>query len=952
MRCDDGCMTENTQLHTRISCQHCRNSGWTPGNGRIYPWPRLTPTGVEEANDERALLLELSDRKRTRLNLLDEDWNIGAHRRIDILHTANQRVAEFGLRWHRLHPEGDIESDEPLVLVPIVGDPFPFETPNVVAQMPVAGQNAQDLDMNQLQPHLDELRSALQTRDINVRNVPNSEGFREQQLDAISRVLTTSGSLTIAALPTGFGKTRIAQAITWALRKSGKGPALMVSPLISLMDDQRDQWRKFSEDLEANDLGLHGSSGLLSSFLTSVEETHPLDLMTALQTNRLDMLCCSPETLMASPSNRTMWVDHLCSIANKVSFLVVDEAHVVGDWGASIRPDFQFLKWVKHRLLSANPDLRILLMSATLSQDERQELTLLFGEGMHQTLPIEETKTRPDLYFHVELLQQNEQNEYDYQEGMNTIYNEWNNIPTHYFNTLGAAPSLPPVIVYTPLKSNANGPMKQLAQESFGQPNVKTYTGDTSPVQRERVRESFLQNQFSCMVATSAFGMGIDKPDVWITSYLGMPFTVKGLYQGFGRAARKSHWDGDVSAIRSGACFGLLHDSRPRNFRRQLGERKSLERLFDLFLSPDTIILENGYILLPITRNIESKAWRPNELLEVDNVELDEVDDTSDDYTSWRDAQSGFGEDFTQRFADMKRYQQLYKNRMWVLSCLMRSGDAHFFGIHRREIATAINGQDPLFLTDALSQGGYDEVKRILSDLPTNYRLNTTSQKYAVVGFDQRLNSWQDLVDCMQVGHHELHTRYRRGADELGEFIEGVRNGDCIRTLFAHSIGADRNRSSCEHLGEDTPRVMPCINCRTDGGEGFLWTNTEFNQSQGWEEFSGGDFTQLSLEEMGMKVRNNSNYIRIDHVVEHHEIQDPYFELSDLSLITGLPNLYDCTGDFDVLTYNPETGSFHLIGMLAFTEKIVYEGRNRSCNVSRVYLFSEECIAVVWSDWS
>ena len=451
---------------------------------------------------------------------------------------------------------------------------------------------------------------------------------------------------------------------------------------------------------------------------------------------------------------------------------------------------------------------------------------------------------------------------------METIYNEWNNIPTHYFNTLGAALSLPPVIVYTPLKSMANGQMRQLAQESFGKTNVKTYTGDTSPGQRERVRESFLQNQFSCMVATSAFGMGIDKPDVWITSYLGMPFTVKGLYQGFGRAARKSHWDGEVSAIRSGACFGLLHDSRPRKFRRQLGERKSLERLFDLFLSPDTIILENGYVLLPITRNIESKAWRPNELSGVDDVELDEVDDTSDDYTSWRDAQSGFGEDFTQRFADTKRYQQLYKNRMWVLSCLMRSGDAHFFGIHRSEIATAINGQGPLMLTDALSQGGYDEVKRILSDLPTNYRFNTTSQKYAVVGFNRRLNSWQDLVDCMQAGHRELHARYRRGADELGEFIEGVRNGDCIRTLFANSIGADRNRSSCEHLREDTPRVMPCINCRTDGGEGFLWTNTEFNQSQGWEDHTDLPLRQMTRNQVyDLMLAGGEEYIRPDQLL-------------------------------------------------------------------------------------
>ena len=430
-----------------------------------------------------------------------------------------------------------------------------------------------------------------------------------------------------------------------------------------------------------------------------------------------------------------------------------------------------------------------------------------------------------------------------------------------------------------------------------------------------------------------------------------MPFTVKGLYQGFGRAARKSHWDGDVSAIRSGACFGLLHDSRPRNFRRQIGERKSLERLFDLFLSPDTIILENGYVLLPITRNIESKAWRPNELLGVDNVELDEVDDTSDDYASWRDAQSGFGEDFTQRFADMKRYQQLYKNRMWVLSCLMRSGHAHFFGIHRREIATSTCDQDPIFLTDALNQGGYDEVKRILSDLPANYRLNTTSQKYAVVGFDQRLNSWQDLVDCMQAGHRELHARYRRGADELGEFIEGVRNGDCIRTLFAHSIGADRNRSSCEHLGEDTPRVMPCLNCRTDGGADFLWTNTEFNQSQGWEEFSGENFIQFSLEEMGEKIRKNSNYIRIDHVIAFHDIQEQYFELIDLSLITGLPNLYGCAGVHDVLSYNSEAGSFEQIGELTFTENIEYNGISDHDSVSRVYIFPEECIAVVWGDY-
>ena len=100
--------------------------------------------------------------------------------------------------------------------------------------------------------------------------------------------------------------------------------------------------------------------------------------------------------------------------------------------------------------------------------------------------------------------------------------------------------NLSPMIIYTPIKKEANSTYLRLAKKYFISANA--YTGDTGSGQKESVRLAFKNNKIRCLVGTSAFGMGIDKPDVWMTSYIGMPFTLKGLYQAFGRAARKSNW--------------------------------------------------------------------------------------------------------------------------------------------------------------------------------------------------------------------------------------------------------------------------------------------------------------------------------------------------------------------------------------------------------------------------
>ena len=92
-----------------------------------------------------------------------------------------------------------------------------------------------------------------------------------------------------------------------------------------------------------------------------------------------------------------MWIDRLTSLDNPVSCLVIDEAHVVGDWGASIRPDFQLLGWVKDRLLKANPELRVLLLSATISRNEESELRRLFERGLQSKPSVRNLVTREDI---------------------------------------------------------------------------------------------------------------------------------------------------------------------------------------------------------------------------------------------------------------------------------------------------------------------------------------------------------------------------------------------------------------------------------------------------------------------------------------------------------------------------------------------------------------------------
>ena len=117
------------------------------------------------------------------------------------------------------------------------------------------------------------------------------------------------------------------------------------------MDDQREKWDvEFNERLEKA-----GLERIKTRFLTTGDLTRDPEKMEQLRNNEIDVLCCSPEDLMDPKRKRNHWLETFARMKVPFSMMVVDEAHIIGSWGASIRPQFQLLSLVKDRLLDRNP---------------------------------------------------------------------------------------------------------------------------------------------------------------------------------------------------------------------------------------------------------------------------------------------------------------------------------------------------------------------------------------------------------------------------------------------------------------------------------------------------------------------------------------------------------------------------------------------------------------------
>ena len=288
---------------------------------------------------------------------------------------------------------------------------------------------------------------------------------------------------------TGWGKSFVYFIATRLLREAGAGPALLVSPLLSLMRNQ---------------IAAAGRMGIRAIRITSDNREHWQDAEERLRRDEADILLISPERL----GNERFRTEVLAGIAERISLLVIDEAHCISDWGHDFRPDYRRIERIA-RILPAN--LRLFATTATANDRVMDDLATVLGPGLEV---LRGDLARPSLM-------------------LRTI-----RLPRQSERLAWLAAQLPRLpgsgIVYTLTVRDADQVAKWL--RSRGLP-VESYTGQTGDG-REMLEQSLIENRVKALVATTALGMGFDKPDLGFVIHYQTPGSIVAYYQQVGRAGR------------------------------------------------------------------------------------------------------------------------------------------------------------------------------------------------------------------------------------------------------------------------------------------------------------------------------------------------------------------------------------------------------------------------------
>ncbi len=306
--------------------------------------------------------------------------------------------------------------------------------------------------------------------------------FRVHQLRVLGPLL--AGRNVLAVLPTGAGKSLCYQVPALL----GAGLTLVVSPLISLMQDQ---------------VGALRRRGIAAAYVNSqLDATERRTILDAATAGRLALLYCAPERL-ASLTRR------LVAAGTRVTLLAIDEAHCITQWGNEFRPVYRRLGVFRAAL--GRPPTIALTGSATLAA----RTDILHVLRMPEAEVVVTSFDRPNLDFRVCRVR-------DDRERFATIRQ-------HVRNGAGAS------LIYTPTRRLTELVTRALLRSSV---RAAPYHAGLSPGIRRRVLRAFLTDQVRVIVATSAFGMGIDKPDVRQVLHWGPPPTLEAYYQEAGRGGR------------------------------------------------------------------------------------------------------------------------------------------------------------------------------------------------------------------------------------------------------------------------------------------------------------------------------------------------------------------------------------------------------------------------------
>lgn len=313
-------------------------------------------------------------------------------------------------------------------------------------------------------------------------------GFREGQEDAIRYIVEGHGRLLVVQ-KTGWGKSFVYFIATKLLREVGNGPALLISPLLALMRNQ---------------IAAAERMGVRAATINSDNVDDWAQVEAKLVRGEVDILLISPERL----ANERFRTQVLAGIAAQISMLVIDEAHCISDWGHDFRPHYRLLERIVKTL---PPNLRLLATTATANNRVMGDLVAVLGPNLEVS--------RGDLSRSSLTLQ--------------TI-----RLPSQAERLAWLAQQLAALqghgIIYTLTVRDANQVADWLKTQGL---NAEAYTGETGD-RREVLEQALLNNEVKALVATTALGMGYDKPDLAFVIHYQMPGSVVAYYQQVGRAGR------------------------------------------------------------------------------------------------------------------------------------------------------------------------------------------------------------------------------------------------------------------------------------------------------------------------------------------------------------------------------------------------------------------------------
>jgi ATP-dependent DNA helicase RecQ len=351
--------------------------------------------------------------------------------------------------------------------------------------------------------------------------------FRGVQQEVVDRVM--QGRHTLAVMPTGAGKSLCYQVPALAR----PGTALVISPLIALMHDQIRSADGF---------------GIRAAALTSADDNRE-ETVARLRRGELDLLYVAPERATGESFRSLIERAPLALIA-------IDEAHCVSEWGHDFRPDYRLLRPLLDRL----PDVPRLALTATADRQTRADILVQLG------IP---------------------------EDGLILAGFDRPNIRYHSQPRDGVAAQLKALLVEQPgpgiVYATSREKTEKLAEKlGSGGRKVLPYHAGLDPRVRQRNQAAFVGSEDMVMVATIAFGMGIDKPDVRFVAHAGLPKSIEAYYQETGRAGR----DGDPAEAH--LFWGAEDFSRARRRietevpeERRAGERQRLNALAALVETAD-----------------------------------------------------------------------------------------------------------------------------------------------------------------------------------------------------------------------------------------------------------------------------------------------------------------------------------------------------------------------------